>query len=219
MEFKCSLCEYKSSRKSHIIQHNNRKIKCNDGIPEILTVEIDIKCEYCENSFTLKKNLIRHQKTCKVKKFNQDEEIRILKEKLAISEASKKSNNVIEYNFELQKKYNKLEETIESMVKLVDKKVLGNTNVEIIRSQARKLYKKFSNNLNCVHCNHSDNIQVCHIKSISDFNKLSTIEEINNISNLIGLCPNCHSDLDKSKKFEVTRTAILHSFLVKCIKN
>ncbi len=95
MEFKCSLCDYKSSRKSHIVQHINRKIKCGDGIPDILVISVDISCEYCKKSYSLKKNLILHQKTCKTKKLNQDEEIRILKEKLAISEALNKKPSTV----------------------------------------------------------------------------------------------------------------------------
>jgi predicted HNH restriction endonuclease len=67
----------------------------------------------------------------------------------------------------------------------------------------------------CIHCKHIGSTQVCHIKPISDFNDFSLISEINNIKNLIGLCPNCHIDLDKHKKFEVTRTATLHSMIIK----
>lgn len=39
----------------------------------------------------------------------------------------------------------------------------------------------------------------------------------NCMCNLIGLCPNCHIDLDKHKKFEVTRTATLHSMIIKLL--
>lgn len=69
--------------------------------------------------------------------------------------------------------------------------------------------------MDCVHCKHAGSTQVCHIKAISDFNKLSLVDDINDLSNLIGLCPNCHIDLDKHKKFEVMRTATLHSMLIK----
>ncbi len=34
------------------------------------------------------------------------------------------------------------------------------------------------------------------------------------MSNLIGLCPNCHIDLDKHKEFKVMRTSVLHSMLL-----
>jgi 5-methylcytosine-specific restriction endonuclease McrA len=145
-----------------------------------------------------------------LKKENLEKENRILKEKLDLSEKL-----VMIQLVKSNKKYKKLEESIDSMAKLVDKKVLGNTNVETIRTQSRKKYKDFSKDMNCVHCKHSGSTQVCHIKAISDYNKLSSIDEINHISNLIGLCPNCHIDLDKHKKFEVTRTATLHSMLIK----
>ncbi len=85
----------------------------------------------------------------------------------------------------------------------------------MIRKESRKKYIENSVNMSCVHCGHTGSTQVCHIKPISEFNKLSLIEEINDLSNLIGLCPNCHIDLDKHKKFEVTRTATLHSMLIK----
>jgi hypothetical protein len=100
------------------------------------------------------------------------------------------------------------------MSKLIDKKMLGNVEVESIRTQARKIYKSKFPEMVCIHCKHSGSTQVCHIKAISDFDKFSLVSDINNIKNLIGLCPNCHIDLDKHKKFEVARTATLHSMLV-----
>ncbi len=103
-------------------------------------------------------------------------------------------------------------------MKTSTKKILGNTLVETVRSQARKKYKKLFKNMKCVHCKHNGSTQVCHIKAISEFDKLSEVEEINKISNLIGLCPNCHVDLDKHRKFEVMRTSILHSMLLEKIK-
>jgi predicted HNH restriction endonuclease len=61
--------------------------------------------------------------------------------------------------------------------------------------------------MKCVHCSHTGSTQVCHIKAIADFDKTTHVSIINDVSNLIGLCPNCHIDLDTHKKFEVTRTA------------
>ncbi len=157
----------------------------------------------------------RHLKTCKFKNTVKDEEIIVLKEKLSMVE------NFNEYKSKLNKKYEELkdvneknEKIIESLVKTNSKKILGNTPVETIRSQARKKYKEIFKDMKCVHCKHEGSTQVCHIKAISEFSKISEIEEINEMSNLIGLCPNCHVDLDKHKKFEVTRTAKLHSMLV-----
>jgi hypothetical protein len=91
------------------------------------------------------------------------------------------------------------------------------TRNTIIRSEARKLYNEKYKKLHCTHCNNKnrDNIQICHIKAVKDFNILTPIDVINHLSNIISLCANCHLDLDKSNKFEVTRTAILHSFIIR----
>lgn len=36
----------------------------------------------------------------------------------------------------------------------------------------------------------------------------------NLIQKSLGLCPNCHINLDKHKKFEVTRTATIHRIII-----
>jgi hypothetical protein len=90
--FKCSGCEYKSDRKSNVKTHIDKMCKNS----EILIVISKIKCEYCEKTFTLKSNHNRHLKICKVKKVSLEEEVKILKEKLAIAEAlAKKPNTTI----------------------------------------------------------------------------------------------------------------------------
>lgn len=48
----------------------SRKKKCGseDEIAEIIETKVEIKCEYCNKTYSLKKNLIRHQKdSCKAK--------------------------------------------------------------------------------------------------------------------------------------------------------
>ncbi len=214
-EFKCSSCDYISVKKCHAERHIYNNLKCKELLSTITTIDIDFPCEHCKKTFTLKSNLDRHLKTCKFKNTVKDEEIIVLKEKLSMVE------NFNEYKSKLNKKYEELkdvneknEKIIESLVKTNSKKILGNTPVETIRSQARKKYKEIFKDMKCVHCKHEGSTQVCHIKAISEFSKISEIEEINEMSNLIGLCPNCHVDLDKHKKFEVTRTAKLHSMLV-----
>ncbi len=218
-EYKCSMCDYKSSVRGHILRHISKKNRCSDDINKLSVIEIkmEIKCEYCNKLYTFKSNLHRHQKTCENKKENYEEEIKNLKEKLATVEAICKDLCDINKKYEELKKINeKNEKIIDSIVKTATKKILGNTPVETIRSQARKKYKDLFKNMKCVHCKHEGSTQVCHIKAISEFDKFSEVEEINKMSNLIGLCPNCHIDLDKHKKFEVVRTSMLHSMLIHC---
>ena len=220
-EYKCSLCEYKNPLKSHVIRHINKLIKCGDK-PEVVTLHTEINCEFCKKTITTIPNLQKHLKICKIKKINiendiaisknekiekLEKELEIAKEFIKTSNSTVKSPNVP----------NKFEETINDLIKLIDHKVLGNTNVETIRSQSRKKYKNIFGDMKCVHCKHIGSTQVCHIKAIKDFTKLSSIEDINHISNLIGLCPNCHIDLDRHKKFEVVRTATLHSMIAKML--
>ncbi len=96
MEFKCTICQYNSDRKSNVKTHINSV--CVNASIEI--VKNTIKCEYCNKLFTLKSNLVRHIKICKIKKTNLEEENKILKEKLAIAEEalSKKPNITINNN-------------------------------------------------------------------------------------------------------------------------
>jgi hypothetical protein len=93
-EYKCSLCDYKSCYKNHLINHIKRKKKCGEGEPNITEIELNFDCEYCKKEFGIKNNLTRHLKTCKIKKQNlekelvlKNEENRVLKEKLAVAEA------------------------------------------------------------------------------------------------------------------------------------
>jgi hypothetical protein len=93
-EYKCSICNYESDVKKNVLRHINKKIKCGEGMLEIVENIIEIKCEYCENTYTTRPILKKHLKTCKVKKHNlekelalKNEENRVLKEKLAVAEA------------------------------------------------------------------------------------------------------------------------------------
>ncbi len=213
-----------------MIYHINKKTKCGAEIAELLEIESDIKCKYCKINFTLMSNLTRHLKICKIKKKNEENENKLLIEKnkkleeeLRVANKSSRENEEVKILKEklqkLENKQDKYEEIINSLVDKSDNKILGNTDIKSVRAQARMLYKKFSPNMICVHCKHSGSTQVCHIKAISDFNKLSLLEKVNHLSNLIGLCPNCHIDLDKHKKFEVSRTATLHTYIVKHLQN
>jgi hypothetical protein len=108
MKFKCSQCNYHSDVKQHIIKHVNRKIKCSNEEAKIIELSANIYCEYCEKSITTKQNLIKHLIVCKVKKANlekelekEKEEVRILKEKLAVSEALNKKPTTVNNQFNI----------------------------------------------------------------------------------------------------------------------
>lgn len=64
-----------------------------------------------------------------------------------------------------------------------------------IREKARNQLKKININ-SCQKCGYSIFIECCHIKPIKDFDRKTSIAEVNHINNLIGLCPNCHYELD-----------------------
>lgn len=88
MEFSCSDCNYKSSRKQCVENHINRKNKCGTN-PQIVEITTNIICEYCNKNYATKDNLSRHYKTCKDKKndyekelIKKDLEIAMLKAKL-----------------------------------------------------------------------------------------------------------------------------------------
>jgi hypothetical protein len=123
--FKCSACDYYSPFKPNVKSHINKKIKCSSSsnVLTIITIISEIKCEYCENSYASKQNLIKHLKICKVKKDNLEKEIVQKDEKIKILE--KEHNEYKIKNEEtiklLQKK---LEETIKFSSKLIDKKFL-----------------------------------------------------------------------------------------------
>lgn len=65
-----------------------------------------------------------------------------------------------------------------------------------IRELARMAYKRANLSRVCKNCGYSKFIEVCHIKPIASFEKTTTINIVNHITNLIGLCPNCHWELD-----------------------
>ena len=65
-----------------------------------------------------------------------------------------------------------------------------------IREHARQLFWKHNPTACCGNCGYSKHIEVCHVHAISSFGKDTPISKINSLSNLVGLCPNCHWELD-----------------------
>ena len=66
----------------------------------------------------------------------------------------------------------------------------------IIRSNARKSYKKSGQPQCCIICGYKKHFEVCHIKAISSFRDTAKVSNINHISNLVALCPNHHWEFD-----------------------
>lgn len=87
-EYKCSGCDYKSDFKRNVKDHINRKNKCCDEELYIIDLDSDFNCEFCKKTFSIKSNLNRHLKTCKVKKKNLEKEL--LDEKEKVKELEKK---------------------------------------------------------------------------------------------------------------------------------
>jgi len=101
MEFGCSICGYVSKQKEHVIKHINKKKSCGSGAKEIIEIPIDIKCQYCNKTFSTKRIMERHiKKTCKNKEdilLNEinklKNEIKELKQPTTINDYS--TNNTI----------------------------------------------------------------------------------------------------------------------------
>lgn len=93
MLYSCTKCSYKAGNKNNLYRHLNRKNSCDathicdkckksfktkcyltkhlkniqDCVLIVENSESDIQCKFCNRSYTLKWNLNRHYKTCKVK--------------------------------------------------------------------------------------------------------------------------------------------------------
>lgn len=65
-----------------------------------------------------------------------------------------------------------------------------------IRDIARRVYRRSDKPKACMNCGYDKHYEVCHIQAIESFEPTASIADINNISNLVGLCPNCHWELD-----------------------
>jgi 5-methylcytosine-specific restriction endonuclease McrA len=66
-----------------------------------------------------------------------------------------------------------------------------------VREHARRLYISSKNTSDkCCLCGYDKHLEVCHIKPIYTFDDSTPISVVNSLNNLIGLCPNCHWELD-----------------------
>jgi len=65
-----------------------------------------------------------------------------------------------------------------------------------IRNHARRVYAANSPSSSCEVCPYDKHIEVCHVKPICSFPKDTLVSTINQRQNLVGLCRNCHWELD-----------------------
>ena len=65
-----------------------------------------------------------------------------------------------------------------------------------IRTRSRTIAENHGMLKKCELCGYSKIVACCHIKSISSFDENTKVKIINDPSNLIGLCLNCHWELD-----------------------
>ncbi len=80
-----------------------------------------------------------------------------------------------------------------------------------IRRHAVHIYSTH-NTGSCINCGYSKHIEICHIKAVSEFEDSTLVTQINDVNNLIGLCPNCHWELDNNI---ITIEEIKQNFLVR----
>ena len=87
MEFACSVCQYTSKKKQHVVNHINKQKSCGPGIKEIIEIPTEINCEYCNKIFACLTSLKYHIKnSCKHKD-------NILKKRIAYLEQQLKTRS------------------------------------------------------------------------------------------------------------------------------
>lgn len=65
----------------------------------------------------------------------------------------------------------------------------------LVRTRSRSVLKH-RNIIACENCGYDKCIEACHIKPVSSFDDSVRLSVINDFDNLVGLCPNCHWELD-----------------------
>ena len=127
--YKCHKCKKEYLKKSHYIQHINRKKPCiqlnlkeSEGIQQnneekvnaptnnITQEKVNNRCNYCYKIFSTNSNFNRHMRlNCKVKQENENEKEVILKEILVELKELKDKNKILEENNKnLEKKISKI---------------------------------------------------------------------------------------------------------------
>ena len=66
----------------------------------------------------------------------------------------------------------------------------------LVRTRARKVAKEAGIDKECKICGYNKHVEVAHINPISSFSESVLVSKINSLDNLVGLCPNCHWELD-----------------------
>lgn len=99
-EYSCSICNYTSDKRDHIVGHFRRKKSCGRGKKYIIENKIDIICDYCLKKFSNTSNLNRHMfNSCKLKFIAMNNEIQHLKSQVKnITNNYNNNNNSINNN-------------------------------------------------------------------------------------------------------------------------
>ncbi len=102
IKYKCSLCFYAAFNEENVEKHIKKTTKC----AEAQIVEIEIKCDFCDKTFSSEISKINHEKICKNKKLEDELE----------------SLSIDDQNKILRKKYhdqNKYVEIIEKQLRML----------------------------------------------------------------------------------------------------
>jgi len=171
IEHKCNKCNVIFYKKSHLIQHLNKKIQCGRKLNnnnEILEnpkkskkisnynydeIPINIikpndntdipTCLYCKKTFYQVSNLNKHIKnSCKVKKEQDEKKEEIFKELLIKEKMLKEKDEIIK---DQQAKFNILFEQNLKLIERIDKI----TEASLSNSKKNNSSKKITNNKNC----------------------------------------------------------------------
>ncbi len=79
-EYLCSICNYTSQKREHVLRHQKRKKSCGRGDKYIIENKIDVVCDYCFKKFSCDANLKNHMfNSCKKRYIVMNNEIQELR--------------------------------------------------------------------------------------------------------------------------------------------